>query len=271
MKIFAAVLGICGATFLSIPSALAREPVVAGSFDHTHRAWADVLARYTVRTGPTSNVRYQALGKSRSVLQGYLRELEAVSKETFASFSRDQQLAFLINAYNALTVELILDHYPVKSIRDIGGLFSSPWKKKFFVLLGEKHSLDDMEHEMLRKRFEEPRIHFALVCASKGCPALRGEPFVATRLGSQLEEAAHLFLTDKGKNRYEPNSSTLYLSSIFKWYGDDFKKEYGSFKEFVSNRIVADTESQKRARSDRTKVEFLDYDWSLNDVPQNTQ
>lgn len=235
------------------------------SFDHTHSSWNKVLKDFLTVDGATSRVRYAALKTHPDDLNAYLARVARVSLAEFSSFSEKQRLAFLINAYNALTVKLIRDHYPVKSIRDIGGLFSNPWKRKFFTLFGEKHCLDDIEHEILRKKFDEPRIHFALVCASKGCSALQNKAFVATRLDEQLESAASLFLHDPKRNRFDAKAGVVYLSRIFKWYGEDFEKISGSVKRFVAPRMAKDTSEEEAIKSRNIKIDYPDYDWSLNE------
>jgi hypothetical protein len=186
----------------------------------------------------------------------------------FESWTRDQQLAFLINAYNALTVKLIVKHYPVASIKDIGNFFRSSWKIDFFNLLGEERNLDDIEHNMIRgqSRFSEPRIHFALVCASKGCPKLQPTAFTAENLEMLLQQGAREFLTDRSRNRYNADNKTLSLSMIFKWYGDDFRDRHGSVERFVAEYITDPALSQAIGTAQKISIEYLDYDWSLNDI-----
>jgi len=230
----------------------------SNTFDHSHRLLNDVLSKYVVTSAHQSSVRYQALKNSPNVLRQYLAQVSNVTKKQYQGFSENEKLAFLINAYNAFTLELIIQHYPVDSIKDIGGWFSSPWKKDFFRLFGQKHTLDDIEHEMIRKWFDEPRIHFALVCAARSCPPLKAAPYIAPTLDTQLSEAAENFLNDSERNRLDSNSNTLYLSSIFKWYGSDFNSKYGSAKNYVAR--FYDVEPNKLS------ISYLTYDWSLNDA-----
>lgn len=234
-------------------------------FDHTHQAWTAILQKYVTKQGPASTFNYRTLKNNSRPLQEYLHTLESVSKDSFARFTDNEKLAFLINAYNAFTIKLILDHYPVKSIKDIGGFFSGPWKVVFFTLLGEKHHLDDVEHNMIRKWFKEPRIHFAVACASIGCPALRSEAFAASELSNQFEDSAIAFLSDKSRNRFNHSNKKLELSSIFKWYGDDFVKVYGSVENFVAIRITSNSVEQKMIKDKQVSISYLDYDWSLNE------
>ena len=170
-------------------------------FDHAHKKWDEILKSKTIKKDEQVLVNYKSIKANQVKLNSYLKELEKVSKKEFNNFSKQEQLAFWINAYNAYTVKLIVKNYPVKSIKDIGSFFSSPWSKDFITLLGKKMSLDDIEHETIRKDFKEPRIHFAVNCASIGCPSLYQEAFVASRIDKQLEVATKLFLNNKNKNK----------------------------------------------------------------------
>jgi hypothetical protein len=252
-------------------------PASASTFDHSHAAWTELLKRHVVllRGGQASEVRYAGFASERGKLQAFLASLSAVTEGTFEGFSRPQRQAFLINAYNAFTVEMILTKYPdIKSIKDLGSLLSSPWKPKWISLLGGKVSLDDIEHAMLRKRgvYDDPRVHFAVNCASIGCPMLREEAFVAARLEAQMDQQTTRFMADRSRNRYNETTGRLQLSRIFDWYGDDFKRGdrgIDSLQAFASAHaeLLSDTAAgRERIRSGQTTIEFLDYDWSLNDV-----
>lgn len=236
----------------------------AQAFDHTHSSFDHVLKSHVVNKGHESVVRYEALAKNSAALDSYLASISQASKSEFDSWSEPQRLAFLINAYNAFTLKLIIDNYPVKSIKDLGGIFSSPWKKKFFTLFGQKKHLDHIEHDLIRGRFKEPRIHFALVCASKGCPKLMDAVFRATLLESQLERAAQNFLTDTEKNRMKSGPApALELSSIFKWYGKDFGDDEKALKAYILPRMQLEPSVMMNAQA--APIRYLDYDWSLND------
>lgn len=235
-------------------------------FDHSHKIWSEFLHRYVTVHGHESYVAYKKVKQEKSVLEAYLKSLESVTKLTFDHFSQDEKLAFLINAYNAFTVKLIVDHYPVTSIKTIRSYLKGPWKIKFFTLLGGEQNLDGIEHDMIRRSFNEPRIHFALVCASKGCPALRNEAFTAGQLDYQLEESARNFLGNSAKNRYLPKERKLEISSIFNWYGDDFVKKFGSLESFLGPRITDDPTGQKLIREKMVAISYLDYDWTLNEA-----
>jgi hypothetical protein len=244
----------------------------AQAVDHSYAAW-DALLKKHVRWLPDnkqSRVAYAGMAADREALKAVLASLSAVSPATFGGFTRPQQMAFLINAYNAFTVELILTNYPkLKSIKDIT-LFGSPWKKSFFTLLGESRNLDWIEHEQLRPKYQEPRVHTAIVCASIGCPALRPEAFTADKLEDQLEDGMRRFLGDRTRNRAGANK--LEVSSIFKWFREDFERGHQGFNkvEDVFARYAAELSSeatvQQQLKARSLKPEFLDYDWSLNDA-----
>lgn len=184
--------------------------------------------------------------------------------------------AFLVDAYNAFTVELVLTKYPaLKSIKGLGSLFGSPWKPQWVPLLGGRVSPDDIEHGMLRAagRYDDPRVHFAVNCASIGCPALREEAFVAGRLESQLDDQARRFVSDRTRNRFDPRRQRLELSKIFDWFGEDFRgghRGIDSLPGFLARHadVLADAAADRdRSRAGQVRVAFAGYDWSLNDVP----
>jgi hypothetical protein len=247
------------------------------AFDHSHAAWTAQLQKHVVllRDGQASQVRYAGFAADRSVLKAYLSTLSGVTRAAFATFTQAQQQAFLMNAYNAFTVELILSKYPdLKSIRELGSLISSPWKRKWVDLLGAQVSLDDIEHAMLRQpgRYDEPRVHFAVNCASIGCPMLREEAFVADRLPAQLAQQTQRFMSDRTRNRWNSQRGRMEVSKIFDWYGSDFEKGHqgiASLKAFLASQaeLLADgPEDLTRIRSGQFDMVFLDYDWALNDV-----
>lgn len=248
---------------------------VSSDFDHDHNIWHSLLQKNVkiLQEGQITQVDYEAFLRNREELTSYLSQLSDVKKEIFDGWSLDNQLAFLINAYNSWTIELILTKYPdLKSIKDLGSFFSSPWKKEFISLFEETISLDDIEHGLIRgsNRYNDPRIHFAVNCASIGCPALRPEPYVGQRLQTQLEEAMTLFLLDQTRNRY--TGSRLEVSAIFKWYRKDFEKGHRNFTSleqfFASQKRQFDfSENQvKQLLTGEMKIHFLSYDWDLNKV-----
>ena len=269
---FVSSLGLLAAGLLG---AAAAAPAAAQAFDHSHAAWTALLKKHVVLLGggKASQLRYAGMAAERAPLKAYTDSLSAVGSAAFNGFSKPQQMAFLINAYNAFTVELILTRYPqLASIRDLGSLLSSPWKPKFIKLLGTEMSLDNVEHDTLRAkgRFEDPRIHFAVNCASVGCPMLREEAFVAERLEAQLDEQALRFMSDRSRNRYADGK--LELSKIFDWYGGDFKlghKGIASLAAFAAryaNQLADAPADRERIKAMTVDIAFLDYDWKLNDA-----
>jgi hypothetical protein len=261
--------------FASLASLGAPSSWAQASFDHSHAAWTALLRKHVllVRGGQESQVRYEGFAADREALKAYLNSLSSVSQAAFDAFNKAQQQAFLINAYNAFTVELILTRWPqLKSIKDLGSLIQSPWKPKWITLLGGKLSLDNIEHDMLRKRgvYDEPRVHFAVNCASIGCPALREEAFVAERLEAQLEQQAQRFMSDRTRNRFNAGRQRLELSKIFDWFGEDFKlnhKGVASLPAFAARYadVLADGAAERELiRAGKADIAFLDYDWNLN-------
>ena len=262
----AATMGVAG---LALPVAAQTD------FDHQHVAWNVLLKKHVLplRGGQESQVRYAGFAADRAALKAYLASLSAVSDMAFKGFTKPQQMAFLINAYNGFTVELILTRYPnLKSIKDLGSFFSSPWKPKWVKLLGGEVSLDDIEHEMLRKpgSYDDPRVHFAVNCASIGCPALREEAFVPARLDAQLDAQAQRFMSDRSRNRYNAAKGQLEVSKIFDWFGEDFRSGYRGIRSlngFLASHAdaLADSAAEReRIRGQKVDIDFLDYDWSLN-------
>ena len=229
------------------------------AFDHSHARLAKVLSA-SVADGA---VDYAALKSSPTELRAYLGETAAVKEAEFNTWTRPQQIAFLLDLYNAVTLQLIADHYPVKSIKEIGGVFGNPWKQEVVHLWGRVTTLDEVEHGLLRARYTEPRVHFALVCAAKSCPPLRAEPYVADRLETQLTEQARTFCAQPAKNRVDAERPVLWLSPIFDWYRGDFTKDGRTLEDSVAPFFpVAEA---KRIRDDGLKIKFTEYDWALNE------
>ncbi|HUQ24675.1 MAG TPA: DUF547 domain-containing protein [Burkholderiales bacterium] len=231
----------------------------AHAFDHA--PWDAQLKQNVVvlEGGKASQLRYA--GVDRKALQAYLKTLSDVPEAEFKSWSRPEQTAFLINAYNAFTVEKILTRYPdLRSIWDFGKIFGNPFKDEFFTLLGRKMSLDGIEHGVLRKNYREPRVHFAVNCASVGCPMLREEAYVAARLERQLEEQAVRFLSDRSRNRYR--DGRLEVSKIFDWFKEDFEPRQAYFTRYASALGYPGGEAP---------LSFLGYDWSLNDFRSSSR
>lgn len=246
-----------GWPLLLAPLAVAEAP--AAPFDHEHSALSALLGAH-VRGG---SVDYEALRRDRRALDAYLNTLAATS--THAGWSEPQRFAFWINAYNAYTLALVLDNPGVASIRDIGWPFS-PWKRAFIPMAGLRGAvltLDDIEHNVIRVEHPDPRLHMALVCASRSCPPLRAEAYTAAKLDAQLDEQARVFLNDRSKNHIDIGAGTLALSKIFSWYGADFER-VGGVNAFVA-RYLPPAEAAA-VRSGQLTLSYLAYDWSLNDV-----
>lgn len=231
---------------VTISDARSDEPV-------DHGIYAELLRKY-VNDG---EVDYRGLKEEESKLDQYLRVLEVVKPD---GLSRDEQFAFYINAYNAWTLKLILGSYPgIKSIRDLGSIFKSPWEKEVCRINGRVLTLDEIEHDILRPRFRDPRVHFAVNCASKGCPPLRPEPYYGKMIDRQLNEMAAAFINNPRYNRIE--GGTLYVSSIFKWYAEDFHDDIiGFFLKYSRDALIDKLEIDR----DRIRIKYLTYDWSLN-------
>jgi hypothetical protein len=251
--------------------------VNALALDHSYKAWDDLLKKHVKYTqnGNASRVDYAGFAKDHAQLKAVLDDYSKVTKAEFDAWTKPQQQAFLINAYNAFTVELILTKYPdLKSIRDLGSFISKPWSRKFFKLFGQDSYLDFIEHEMLRKEgvYDDPRVHVAVVCASIGCPMLRNEAFVAEKLDAQQDDGMKRFLSDRTRNRYDAQSKKLEVSKIFDWYGKDFEKGhkgYTSVKATMAryaDQLADKPEDRAAVRDQKADVAFLDYDWSLNDA-----
>lgn len=221
-----------------------------------HSQWSDLLASH-VEDGV---VDYKGFKKDEAELDRYL---ELLARTEPGDLVDSERLAYYINAYNSYTVKLILDNFedgkPPRSIRRIGGLFSNPWKISFAVLGGQTLSLDNIEHDIIRVEFDEPRIHFAVNCASKSCPPLISEPYRGEVLDEQLEQSTRMFLENPEHNYLE--GDTLHVSSIFKWYKEDFDEDPLSF--FLAHA----TGSLRRSLQEKggaIRIKYLDYDWSLN-------
>ena len=249
----------------------------AFALDHSYKAWDDLLKKHVkyVQDGNASRVDYAGFAKDRAQLKAVLDDYSKVTRAEFDGWTKPQQQAFLINAYNAFTVELILTRYPdLKSIRDLGSFVSKPWSKKFFKLFGQDSYLDFIEHEMLRKEgvYDDPRVHVAVVCASIGCPMLRNEAFIAEKLDAQLDDAMRRFLSDRTRNRYNAQSKKLEISKIFDWYGKDFEKGhkgYSSVKAAMArnaDQLADKPEDRAAVKGEKADITFLEYDWSLNDT-----
>ena len=218
-----------------------------------HQRFGVLLKKYNQE----GHVDYAGFKSDETRLDAYLEGLAKIDPE---SLPREERFAFYINAYNAWTIKLILSGYPgVTSIKKLGSLFKSPWKKKFVRIGGRLTTLDHIEHDILRPEFKDPRIHFAVNCASRGCPPLYQDVFVGSQLERQLNEVTRNFINNSEYNRLEGN--TLYVSSIFKWFSEDFSDDIiGFFQKYATGELKRDINTRKSS----LKIKYLDYDWSLH-------
>jgi hypothetical protein len=270
------VIGVGTTALLAGFAVVGLSVTAAESFDHEYSAYGRLVATH-VRDG---RVDYRTLATERALLSTVTRSFGDVTPDLEKTWTRAQRLAFWINAYNFYTLRAVIDHYPIEgrrlslyprnSIRQIDGVWSTlTWR-----IAGRDLTLDDIEHRILRPVFKEPRIHFAINCASIGCPPLRSSPYVAGPLDAQLDEAARLYLGSPQGAAVE--DSTLGVTSILKWYGADFVDRFAPLGPAGRNSLesailgVVATYGPARtaalARTRNVRIRFLDYDWSLNDV-----
>jgi len=231
-----------------------------------------------------SMVNYGKLKAQRRQLDAFVAALGKLPPQTYAQWNEKHKIAFWLNAYNGLTLRVIIDNYPIKSsflrsriwprnsIRQIPGV----WKKLKFRVMGTNVTLWHIEHEILREKFDEPRIHMAMVCAAMGCPPLRGEPYEGDRLYEQLDDQTRRFLSNPAKFKIDSRRATVRLSEIFKWFADDFvnkhsprsnigahNKKMSAVLNFIGPHL---TDSQKKyVLAGKFKIKYVDYDWSLNE------
>ena len=251
-------------------------PAHAG-FDHTQKKWTTILSTHVNDRG---RVNYKALLKNRSEFDGYIDDLRSVKNSEITSWSRDNQLAFWINAYNASAMKIILDNYPIKpdtglkakfypanSIKQIPGAFDEIKN----TVAGQELTLNYLEHEILRKKFQEPRIHFSIVCVSVGCPYIWNHAFEGGNLEEHLSAAAKRFVKNRVNVKLNLPKNEIYLSKIFKWFHEDFAKFSGVTKYGKYNGVVSFCSSyfskplQNQIKSTKVKIIWFDYDWSLNE------
>lgn len=264
----------------------------------SYNAYAATLKAYVDANGM---VDYKGLKDDHKKLDEFLLAMARVDKDTYDERTKEAKIAFWINAYNALTLKAIIDHYPIKaglisglaypknSIRQIPGV----WKKIQWLVVREKLTLDQIEHAILRGKrdekfkkkfgsFNEPRIHVALVCAAMGCPELRREPYLGEKLDDQLDEQSRIFVNNPKKFRIDRDAGKVHLSSIFKWFGDDFVKTYKPEEGFgdhskaeravlhYASKYLSEDEAAYLRKGDFS-IEYLDYDWSLNEQQTSEQ
>ena len=246
------ILVISALTILVISAT--AQPKGNSAHPPSNQLYTQILQKYVNSRGL---VNYNGLKSDKAEFEQYLNLLS--SNAPSDKWSNNEKKAYWINAYNAFTLKLIIDYYPVKSIKDIGPYiqipyFNTPWQKEFFKIGGQDMKLDRIE-DILRKQFNDPRIHFTIVCASRSCPQLRNEAYEASRLDEQLNDQARIFLADRSKNII--TSDKLQLSKIFSWYKGDFTKN-GSLIDFLNkfSPVKIDQDAD---------IDYLSYNWNLNE------
>lgn len=246
------IRGLFGPPPVSSQEAYAENPG-GPTFDHS--ALGRLLKQFVDERGM---VDYRGLETRESDIDAYLA---ALADAPFDSLGRDEKLALLINAYNAFTLKLILDHYPVDSIRDVPS--DERWDAERWTLAGDRYSLNEIEHEKIRPKFVEPRIHFALVCAAVGCPKLRNEAYEGARIDAQLEDQTRDAHSHDRWFQFDREKNVARLTALYDWYKDDFLSQADSVLDYAARyslplRKALDSGAEVR-------IEWLDYDWSLNE------
>lgn len=257
-----------------------------GTFAAQAEAPDDLYAEYARVLKATVDddgmVYYRGLQRNPQHLVKYLSRIGAINRRDFDRWSDNAKIAFWLNAYNGITLKAIIDHYPIKksgwfsrfpsnSIRQIDGV----WKDLKWTVLGERLTLHAIEHEILRKEFDEPRIHVALVCAAMSCPELRREPYVGDRLDKQLTDQSERFVRNPKQFRIDRGDKTIHMSAIFDWFGGDFVNKHGrgpAPRDFDADvraplnfALIHLPEGRRPRITDDYDIDFLDYDWSLNE------
>jgi Protein of unknown function, DUF547 len=263
-----ALLSSCASTSPLDRSESQTNPVAASATPLSDEDYGALLRTYVNANG---RVNYLALQANPKPLKDFVAKLGAVSPTTYATWNKPEKIAFLINAYNAITLESIVDRHPLPgSIKDIWGV----WNLNKHAVVGQSITLDTLEHEMLRKEFQEPRIHAALVCAAISCPPLRREAYSGEKLEEQLDDQVRQWLSSPQGLQIDRTQNRVSISSIFNWFGEDWQTQYaraekfvGSAKEravlnFISNYISP--EDREYLEQGNYKLNYLNYDWSLN-------
>lgn len=248
-------------------SSTAKFPDAA--FDSDYANYALILANVV----KGRQVDYAALKASQLELEKVVAAFGALDSDTLAAMGDAGKIAFYINAYNAITLLSITERYPLKSIKDISGV----WNKRKWTVAGQKLTLDDIEHKRLRKNFSEPRIHFAVNCASIGCPPLAPVPYLPETLMSQLDSSCQAYFSDSALTYLDGGSGKLHTSKIFDWFGADFKsypadstansdlsKKEASIVSFIASFLVEEKAAELLTQT--RSLEYLSYDWGLNDI-----
>jgi hypothetical protein len=243
---------------LAVPAGAAAPP--------DYKVWGDLLSKYY---DPARGMNYKALkAQDKNTLDGLRRQMATVDVQ---SLSRPDQLAYWINLYNISVVGIVVDHYPVESIRDLSTdpiVRLNVFKKDSVQTKKGAVSLNDIENDRIRSGFKDPRIHFAINCAAKSCPPIRPEPYVGSQIDQQLDNQAYKFLNGPNGVRVEKKSGELVLhtTKIMDWFGEDFDKWAGGVRGFLIRHVSPDKRKQIEAAGNQIDIEFDDYSWKLNDA-----
>jgi hypothetical protein len=276
---FFSISYVCLILALLVSVSLSRE-----TFDQSHSVYDSLLKKY-VKNG---RVDYSGFIASKEEFASYLNTLGSVEQSDYDGWTEEEKLAFWINAYNAFTIKAIIDNYPITRSFSIVGLFvpsnsilqiKGVWDKLKFKAVGNEVTLEDIEHEILRKQFDEPRIHMAINCASVSCPDLRNEAYVPGKLQEQLTQASVSFMNNPEKGLYiDEGDGIVKLSKIFNWFGDDFISIYGDGYSFKGRNekenaalnfalVYVDSDSKKEyLKRNNFRIGYLNYDWHLNEL-----
>ena len=238
----------------------------AQTADDHHLLFTQILQDYV----SNGLVKYKELKDDRRLYK-YIEQLENTNPQKIAN--EKNRLVFWINVYNAYTLKFIIEEYPVESINDLhwGGLYigsllgTTIWDDEKIVISGSELSLNNIEHDIIRKKFNEERIHFALVCASISCPPLLNEAYEGYKLDKQLGEQAELFFNDVTKNKFNKNKRTVSLSKILSWYEDDFGENEQAILNYAAQFIDKETADDIKKNLSEWKINYLSYNWDLNE------
>jgi hypothetical protein len=266
---------------------VANANVESAALPFTYNNYAAALKVYVNDEGM---VNYAELKKHPEKLNAFLGALATLERQTYDNWKEREKIAFWVNAYNSLTLKAILENYPIRSsffrslkfpknsIRQIPGV----WDKLQFVVMGRKITLNEIEHKILRVKFDKPRIHMALVCAAMSCPPLRNEPYQPEKLDKQLDDQSRKFMSNTMKFKMDKEKNRVYLSVIFKWFGGDFVKKFKPTEGFADHkeaqraslnfisRYLNENDAQY-LKDSKYKIEYLDYDWTLNQQQKESQ
>ncbi|MCA9561850.1 MAG: DUF547 domain-containing protein [Myxococcales bacterium] len=243
------------ASLLTILSAalLFALPLSAQESEFDHSAWNQIVSTAVTAEG---RFDYAGLQSNTDQMTSFEAYRDALASASLADLSRDEQLALLINAYNVNTVKGVLDNWPLESVLNVEGFFDSV----DYTVAGHELTLNELENEKIREEFSEPRIHFAVNCASVGCPPIRREAFSGADLDTQLEEQAVAFV--RASTQVDHDRMEVHVSQIFEWFGDDFES-VGGYREFVASRLENEADAAA-LRNDAYRILFTPYDWNVN-------